>query len=159
MLHREERANHPTLRRATPADIEEIFEVRTSVRENHLSMEGLAERGVTPETFAATLSEPDWRTWVIEESGTIGGFAMASSKTGCVFALFVAPSLEGRGYGRALLEQAERWLFDSGHEVIWLETDRQPSTRAHRIYRSAGWILVGPADHGDVRYEKKRSSG
>src|SRR5688500_17594796 len=102
------------IRTATAADIPELFSVRTSVRENHLSMEQLEERGVTPASLSATLSDDDWRTWVAEEDGKICGFTMANSKTGSVFALFVSPSAEGRGYGNALLAEAERWLFDGG---------------------------------------------
>jgi GNAT superfamily N-acetyltransferase len=146
------------IRPATAADITDLFSVRTSVRENHLSMGQLEERGVTPASIAATLSDDDWRTWVAEEDGKVCGFTMASSKTGCVFALFVSPSAEGRGFGNALLAEAERWLFQSGHEMIWLETDEDPSTRAHRLYQRCGWVLIGPADHGDVRYEKRRTA-
>ena len=145
------------IRLATAADIPELFSVRTSVRENHLSMEQLEERGVTPASIAATLSDDDWRTWVAEENGRICGFTMANSQAGSVFALFVSPWAEGRGHGNALLAEAERWLFDSGREMLWLETDKDPSTRAHRLYQRCGWVLVGPADHGDVRYEKLRT--
>jgi len=146
------------IRPATAADIADLFRVRTSVRENHLSIEQLEERGVTSASIIATLSDDDWRTWVAEENGTICGFTMASAKTGSVFALFISPESEGRGYGSALLAEAERWLFESGREMIWLETDKDPTTRAHRLYQRAGWVLVGPADHGDVRYEKRRTS-
>jgi ribosomal protein S18 acetylase RimI-like enzyme len=146
------------IRPANAADVADLFRVRTSVRENHLSIEQLEERGVTPASIAATLADDEWRTWVAEEHGTICGFTMASSKTGSVFALFISPEYEGRGYGSALLDKAERWLFESGREMIWLETDKDPSTRAHRLYQRSGWNLVGSADHGDVRYEKRRPS-
>ena len=146
------------IRSATATDIADLFRVRTSVRENHLSTEQLKERGVTPASIAATLSDNGWRAWVAEENGTVCGFSMASSKTGSVFALFISPECEGRGYGSALLAEAENWLFESGCEMIWLETDKDPSTRAHRLYQRSGWTLVGPADHGDVRYEKRKPS-
>ena len=147
-----------TVRRATIADIPAVFAVRTSVRENHLDLEQLAQRGVTPASLAGMLADEDWRTWVVEEDEAIRGFAMAHSRTGSVFALFVSPSSEGRGFGRALLAEAEAWLFGSGQEVIWLQTDEDPRTRAHRLYQGAGWTLAGSADHGDVRYEKRRGA-
>ena len=149
----------PVVRRATTADVPALFAIRTSVRENHLSIEQLAERGVTPATVAASVTDDAWRTWVVEDGGTIHGFSMADARTGCVFALFVSPAAEGRGVGRALLAEAERWLFSDGRDVIWLETAEAPGNRAHRIYRRAGWVAVGPADHGDVRYEKRRGTG
>lgn len=80
----------------------------------------------------------------------------ALAHVGSVLALFVRPEAEGRGYGRALLAAAEAWLFAEGWTTIWLRTGREPYLRAHRIYRAAGWRLVGPAAHGDVRYEKHR---
>ncbi|HYG64738.1 MAG TPA: GNAT family N-acetyltransferase [Thermoanaerobaculia bacterium] len=119
--------------------------------------DGLAERGVTPASVAGMLDEPQARTWVVEEDGEVVAFSMADSRAGTVFALFVHPKAHGRGYGRALLRAAEEWLFAAGWEVIWLNTGQEPHFRAHRIYRAAGWELVGPADHGDMRYEKRRA--
>jgi len=146
------------LRVATAADIPAIFAVRTSVRENHLDLDGLAERGVTPASVAGMLDEAQARTWVVEERGEVVAFSVANAQAGTVFALFVHPKAEGRGYGPALLRAAEEWLFAAGWEVIWLNTGQEPHLRAHRVYRTAGWELVGPADHGDVRYEKRRAT-
>jgi GNAT superfamily N-acetyltransferase len=132
--------------------------VRTSVRENHLDLGRLAERGVTPKTIAGMLTDGDARAWVTEEDGDVVAFCIADARTGTVFALFVRPDAERRGNGRALLAAAERWLFDAGWETIWLQTGRDPHIRAHRLYRAAGWQLVGEADHDDVRYEKRRDA-
>jgi GNAT superfamily N-acetyltransferase len=152
------RPSASAVRIATEADIPALFAVRTSVRENHLDLEQLAERGVTPASIAGMLDGSHARTWVAEEERNVVAFAMADARSGTVFALFVHPNEEGRGHGRALLRAAEEWLFGAGWTTIWLQTDEQPYTRAHRFYRAAGWIQVGPADHGDVRYEKSRSS-
>ena len=147
-----------SLRIATAADIPAIFHVRTSVRENFLDLEVLAERGVTHASVAAMLDDPHMRTWVIEEGAKVVAFAMADARVGSVFALFVHPDAEGRGHGRALLEAAEDWLFAAAWPVIWLQTDEAPHQRAHGFYRAAGWRRTGPADHGDVRYEKTFST-
>ena len=144
------------MRRATAADIPALFAVRTSVTENHLDLEQLADRGVTTESIAAMLADDDFRTWVIEELDEVAGFAMADARTGTVYALFVKPGADGRGHGRALLEACEEFLFHAGWETIWLQTGNDPGIRAHGFYRAAGWHLVGPADHDDVRYEKQR---
>ena len=145
-------------RLATPADVPAIFAIRTSVRENHLGLAQLAERGITPAVVEATLAREDARTWVVAARDAVAAFCMADAQEGTVFALFVHPTAEGRGYGRALLREAEAWLFGAGWETLWLQTGADPSFRAHRFYRAAGWSLVGPADHGDVRYEKRRAS-
>src|SRR5687768_6888103 len=144
------------MRLATPADIPALLAVRTSVIENHCNLEQLAERGVTRESLAGMLADDDMRTWAIEEGGEIVAFTMVDARTGTVYALFVTPDAEGRGHGRALLEAGEAFLYSAGWETIWLQTGREPHNRAHGFYRAAGWELVGPADHGDVRYEKHR---
>jgi len=145
------------VRIATYSDIAALFSIRTSVRENHLDLAQLADRGVTPASVADMLADPKARTWVIEERSQIVGFCMADAREGTVFAVFVHPGAEGRGYGRALLRAAEGWLFSSGWDTIWLNTGEEMHNRAHRLYRAAGWNLVGPAEHEDVRYEKHRN--
>jgi GNAT superfamily N-acetyltransferase len=144
------------IRVATAADVPAMFAVRTSVRENRLDLAGLAARGVTPASVTATLDDALARTWVAERDGAIEAFCMADARAGTVFALFVRPEAEGRGTGRALLATAEAWLFDAGWDTIWLQTGEEPHLRAHGLYRAAGWVQAGPADHGDVRYEKRR---
>ena len=147
------------MRLATAADSPGMLAVRTSVIENHLDLGQLAERGVTHESIAAMLADDDMRTWVIEDAGEVVAFTMADARTGTVYALFVKPGAEKRGHGRALLEACEHFLFRAGWETIWLQTGRDAHNRAHGFYRAAGWQLVGPADHDDVRYEKHRPEG
>lgn len=83
------------IRHALPADIPAVFEVRTGVRENHMSMAELAEIGVTPDTLSGML-EGDGRGWVAEEEGRVLAFAMADAADATVFALFVRDGCEGR---------------------------------------------------------------
>lgn len=147
-----------TIRRANADDIPALFSVRMSVRENGLDLAQLKERGVTPATVAEMLAGDDARTWVAEDAGEIVAFSMADARAGSVFALFVLPRVEGRGFGRALLRASEEWLFGEGWETIWLQTAEEQQNRAHGFYRAAGWTQVGPADHGDVRYEKRRAN-
>jgi len=148
---------HIQVRAATAADIPALFSVRTSVRENHLDLARLAERGVTPASVAAMLDDTDAHVVVTEDGDAVVGFSMADGRTGTVTALFVDPTVEGRGYGRALLRAAEDWLFAAGWKTIRLQTGEEAYTRAHRFYRAAGWTMAGVADHGDVWYEKQRA--
>ena len=145
------------IRPATTADIPALFDVRTSVRENHLDLTQLAIRGVTPASIEVSIAGHDERTWVSEQGGTVVAFCMADARTGTVYALFVDPAAEGRGHGRALLRVAEEWLFDAGWETIRLQTGKEPENRAHGFYCAAGWKLIGPSDHDDVTYEKQRA--
>lgn len=140
-------------RLATPEDHPGIQHVRTSVKENHLSVEQMAAMGITRESVVAMmLASPC--CWVAVEAGQIVGFSMVDNADACLFAAFVLPSHEGQGLGRQLLRLAEQQLF-SQHDVIWLETGQ--STRAAGFYRKHGWgneKLVGP-DY--IRLEKRKS--
>lgn len=143
-----------TIRPAVRADIAALFDIRTSVRQNHLSIEQLADLGITPETIAETIAAAPC-AWIAEQDGQPAGFAMADLDAGEVFALFIKPAFEGQGLGRQLLSQAEAALFQR-HPVIRLTTERGEAIRAHGFYQGQGWRQAGLAESGDVLYEKRR---
>lgn len=140
------------IRIGTADDVEVVFDIRTSVRENHLSREQMAALGITPETAREEMSTSTTsRTWIAEVDGFPVGFAVAHADDGSVFALFVRAESEGQGIGRRLMQEAEAFLFRT-HPRIWLETDGK--SRASRFYREQGWEPVAELDDGDVRFEK-----
>lgn len=141
------------VREARETDIGEIFAIRTSVAENHLSLEQLAEMGITPEAIAAMIAQGPC-LWVAEIDRVPVGFSMVSDETACVFGLFVHPDHEGRGVGRLLLEKAERHLFAKFDE-IWLETEI--GSRAYAFYERAGWLPVEKRDRGLMKFVKVRA--
>ena len=140
-------------READAADMPGISRVRTSVVENHLSVAQLAERGITDAGVAASLLTHR-KGWVAQQEGEIVAFSMADRADASIMALFVLPGHEGRGLGSRLLDRALGWLWDNGAEVVWLTT--APDTRAARFYARRGWIAVGEALGGDVRFELRR---
>ncbi|GAB3124047.1 GNAT family N-acetyltransferase [Novispirillum itersonii] len=143
----------PRIRLARPDDIPAIFTIRTSVRENHLSLSQLTELGITPDSLRSML-EAQACLWVAEVDGTVAGFSMIDAEDGCLFAAFVAPQAEGRGLGRLLVETAEEALFRT-HSHLWLET--AATSRAAGFYRHLGWAAAGPVSpEGDLRMEKRR---
>lgn len=143
-----------SIRPATPADIDTLFDIRTSVRENHLSREQMADMGITPQVLAEAIESAPC-AWVAEIDGIAGGFAMVDTEAGELFALFVRPEFEGQGMGRLLLAAAEEQLFRK-HGSIWLVTDGGDGIRANDFYRRHGWQLAERVDERDVRYEKSR---
>ncbi|MGE9762970.1 GNAT family N-acetyltransferase [Pseudomonas sp. PDM20] len=143
-----------SIRPATPADIDTLFDIRTSVRENHLSREQMADMGITPQVLAEAIESAPC-AWVAEIDGIAGGFAMVDTEEGELFALFVRPEFEGQGMGRLLLTAAEEQLFRK-HGSIWLVTDGGDGIRANAFYRRHGWQLAERVDERDVRYEKPR---
>jgi|GraSoiStandDraft_4_1057263.scaffolds.fasta_scaffold815660_1 GNAT superfamily N-acetyltransferase len=141
------------IREASGADMPGIARVRTSVTENLLTTEQLAQRGITNASIAASLLANS-KGWVAERSGQIVAFSMADRADPSIFALFVLPGYEGRGLGNRLLDLALGWLWDNGAELVWLTTS--PETKAARFYARRGWVPTGMAPRGDMRFELRR---
>ncbi|MBC2884460.1 GNAT family N-acetyltransferase [Ochrobactrum sp. CM-21-5] len=140
------------IRNAVVNDVEAIFDIRTSVKENYLSLSQLADLGITHETITDFVAESPC-TWIAEIDGAPAGFSMADADEGNVFALFVRQDMEGRGLGTSLMEKVEDYLF-ARHETIWLTTERD--SRASRFYAARGWMAVAEQDNGQTRFEKIR---
>lgn len=138
-----------TLRQATRADIPGINDVRYAVREN------TAPRGIIPDEAVRSQIEDTGRGWVVDVDGKVVGFAIGNATDGNIWALFVHPDHEGRGYGRELHATMVDWLWSRGLATLWLTTG--PGTRAQRFYERSGWRVVGPAPKGEIRLELDRS--
>jgi GNAT superfamily N-acetyltransferase len=137
-----------TLRRAFAADIPAMHRVRLAVRENRL--------------VSTVITEADYRQaiggsgggWVAEVAGQIVGFAIGNRITGNIWALFVHPDHEHRGYGRKLHDEMVAWLWSQGLQRLWLTTEA--GTRAEGFYLRAGWTPVGTTDRGELQLELAR---
>lgn len=141
-----------SLRIAGASDVPALFDIRLGVTENAMTRDELAQAGVTPQSVEAAL-EANARAWLAEIGGEAAAFAMADNDEGCVFAMFVKPGFEGRGFGRMLMGEAERYL-SRDHATLWLNTGADARIRAHGFYRRLGWRMAGPAGKGELRYEK-----
>lgn len=137
------------LRQAIASDISGIQRVRRSVRENRLVSTSISD-GQVREAIETT-----GRGWVIESAGEVVAFAIGNAVDGNIWALFVHPDHERRGYGRLLHDTMVEWLWSQGLERLWLTTDA--GTRAQGFYEAAGWQRMGLTDRGELRYE--RSAG
>ena len=141
------------IRAATVDDVDLIFDIRTSVKENHLSKQELTELGITHEAILA-LIENTSSVWMAEFEQQCCGFAIADQEEGSVFAMFVYPEVEGNGVGKALLEKVEHILFEDFSE-IWLETDCH--SRAFSFYVQQGWHMQADLVQNDVKMVKRRA--
>ena len=140
------------VRTAQLSDIDGMFEVRTSVIENHLSREEMRQMGIT-ESAVADMIEKNHCAWVATVNDKIIGFTMILQDEGCLFAAFVLPEYEGRGVGRRLVMLAEQELFEH-HEIAWLETDK--NSRAAKFYMQLGWGNETNINGTDIKLEKHR---
>ena len=134
------------LRQAVATDVPGMHRVRASVRENRLVSTVITEA----DTLKAI--EELGRGWVVEVDGRVIAFAIGIRTTGNIWALFVDPDHEGRGYGRRLHDTMLAWLWTQGLKKLWLSTE--PGTRAESFYAKAGWERAGITDKGEVRFEK-----
>jgi tRNA (guanine37-N1)-methyltransferase len=95
-----------------------------------------------------------WRTWVVRAGGRLvasvrGRVDPEHPTTWQIGRLMVAPDLQGRGLGRALLAFAEGQA-PSGTAAYWLNT-AATSERNLRTYRKAGYrVLPGPGSFPDT---------
>lgn len=138
------------VRLAKTTDIDAIFAIRLSVKENPISRDRLREMGITAVAIReAILASPC--VWIAEIGQIPAGFSMACTAEASVFALFIRPEFEGLGLGRALLANAESYLFQH-HQKIWLVTDG--NSRANGFYRKLGWHPAEDLADGDIRLEK-----
>lgn len=143
------------IRAATQDDVDTLFTLRTSVVQNHLSVEQMAELGITPEVLADSIREAPC-VWIAEVDGRPVAFSMVDLATGEVFAMFVLPSHENLGLGRQLMAVAEAALFEH-HDRLFLITDGRDEIRANGFYQRLGWTVTAQVEDGDVRYEKSRA--
>jgi GNAT superfamily N-acetyltransferase len=134
-------------------DIETLFVIRTSVNENHQSREEIAALGITPESLAGML-QTDCCAWVAEIDEAVG-FSIANAPEATILGMFVLPTYEGRGAGRALMRLAEDWLWSKGHKEIWLVTGNDPRLRAYGFYQHLGWQAVGVREDGEMKFIKR----
>jgi len=125
-------------------DLPAITRIRTAVRENHLSVEQMAELGITHQSIAADMNDGHLACWVAVAGGAIAGFSMADRRDASIFALFMDAAHEGKGHGSALLAACEDWLKRQGHAEARLTTERR--SRAFAFYLRHGWRETEPVD-------------
>lgn len=138
------------LRQAVAADIPGIWEVRYSVTENTLTPGRISDEHVR------AAIEDAGRGWVIEEDERIEAFAVGNGETGQVWALFVKPAAQGRGFGTKLHAAMLEWFQTQNIDRIWLSTGKD--TRARQFYDKNGWVCVGPYGTDEVRYERPNTA-
>jgi GNAT superfamily N-acetyltransferase len=137
-----------TLRQAVRRDVPAMHRIRMAVRENRLVSTVIHEADYIPEI------ETTGRGWVITEHDTVVAFAIGNRETRSIWALFVDPAHEGRGYGRQLHDAMVDWLFSEGLTSLWLSTES--GTRAQRFYEAAGWAFSRVLPSGERCYERHR---
>ncbi|HUQ65699.1 MAG TPA: GNAT family N-acetyltransferase [Flavitalea sp.] len=136
------------IREATPEDIPAIQAIRHAVIENVLS-----DPGLVTDTDCHTYITNRGKGWVYMLKDQIIGFAIADLQENNIWALFVHPDHEHRGYGRMLHDNMLNWYFSQTTKSVWLSTS--PDTRAEYFYRTAGWQEDGLSAKGEILFRMK----
>ena len=131
------------IREASPSDIPVIQKIRRSVKENVLSNPLL----ISDDLCLNYITERG-KGWVYELKGEVVGFAIADLKENNIWALFVHPDHEHKGFGRMLHDNMVNWYFSQTIKSVWLSTE--PKTRAEDFYRTAGWNEDGVTEKGEI---------
>ena len=142
------------LRPATIQDAQPIAEI-------HVASWQAAYDGLLPDSFlrrlsldrrlqmwSSILAEATPGTWVVEEDGRLWGFVnfgpcrdkdLNREKVGEIYAIYLSPEAWGRGYGRALCQQALASLKEAGFKEasLWV---LQENKAAIAFYEKAGFI-------------------
>ena len=144
------------IRALKKSDIEDILDIRVSTKENHFSMEDLANVGVTSEAIAEWL-DGSVKGWVCEVSDRAVAFAMADGKIAEVLVVACYPEHEKKGIGKKLMLKLHDWLWSINHDEIWLWSDPDPSIRAYGFYRKLGYQPTGKTKGNDEMLKLKKT--
>lgn len=127
------------LREIEIEDLPTIFEVRIATWHNPNGTEELTRFGITIESVTQMFETGSHNGWLCEMDGQIVGFAMGDRTNGEMWVIAVLKEHEGKGIGRAVLDEVESWLASCGWQEIWLTTDVDETLRAVGFYRHLGW--------------------
>lgn len=105
--------------------------------------------------FEDSLDKSSYTCWVFEDNNTFSGYLISSSAAGeaHILNLCVHPDLQGLGWGRKLLEEAEWIAKQHRADACFLEV-RVSNLVALKLYESSGYNEIGrrkkyyPAEKG-----------
>ena len=143
-----------SLRLATVDDVESLFEIRTSVAQNHLSREQMDELGITPQVLRSAINEGPC-IWLAEVDRQPVAFSMIDRAEGEVFAMFVRPEHEKCGLGRLLMDAAEAHAAREWNVPVMQMTVIDVRDELIAFYERRGYRRTGikkPFPYGDPRF-------
>jgi N-acetylglutamate synthase-like GNAT family acetyltransferase len=133
-------------RKAVPGDTPACILLRGMTRENAFSVEQLAERGITLESWRDAIADGSLPGHLATEDGKIVGYCFAHADSGEIAVLALLPSHEGKGIGRKLLALMVEDLRQRGLTRLFLGCSTDPEVRSYGFYRHLGWRSTGSFD-------------
>lgn len=127
-----------TTRRATPADLAALIRIETQAFAGDRISRRSFRRFLDAETASCLVAERK----AGDGAGEILGYVLLLFRRGTalarLYSLALAPSVQGLGYGRALLAAAEADAFERERLVLRLEV-REDNAAARALYERAGY--------------------
>jgi N-acetylglutamate synthase-like GNAT family acetyltransferase len=132
-----------SIRRATAADLADIQRLITDAYTKYVARIGRSPAPMTAD-YAAALKHS--RVWVLECDGAIVGALVTEDRDDHLLleTIAVAPGAQGSGYGRLLLERAERDAAELGLTEVRLYTN-EAMTENLTFYPRHGYRETGRA--------------
>jgi ribosomal-protein-alanine acetyltransferase len=127
------------LRHATPADVDAIMLLETSIFENDAwSTEMMARDVAAPECYYLVAFPPDEPHHILAYAGLL---APRGASEGDIQTIAVAEEARGRGLGRVLMNTLIGEARKRGAREVFLEV-RADNPGAQRLYRSLGFESI-----------------
>lgn len=135
------------------ADVEMLFHIRYSVKENLMTPEQLSKLGYTPDSIRKDLLSRHIG-WIVAIDDSDIGFCLFDKLESKIIGLFILPEFQGRGIGKMLLAKAENFLKNLGFSKAYLDTSNNKDTRAYKLYHKCCWRLYRKLVNNRIRLEK-----
>jgi GNAT superfamily N-acetyltransferase len=136
------------IRRGRPDEVEQLRDVEREAGRRFADV-GLADVAAHEPMAADVLAAyaADGRCWVALDDGAVTGYVIVEVVDGCahVEQLSVLPEQQGRGHGRRLLDEVERWAAGQGLAALTLTTFADvPWNRP--LYEHLGFRVLAEAE-------------
>ena len=144
-----------TLRAACATDCGLLFTWTNALRVCGLALSGPEpiERPAHDAWFAARLSDPDCRIWIVEHAGAPAGVVRLERETGntvdaATVSIFIAPEARRLGLASAAIEHALRDSVCERGALTAVARVRSGNAASRRLFDSLGFTPAGQhADH------------
>ena len=135
-----------TYRPAVPEDTARCIAIRGKTRENAISAEQLAAKGITLESWAQDIRSGNLWGLVGLADQVMVGYCFGDRLTGEIVVLALLPDWEASGIGKRLLLGVIGILQGDGFERLHLGCSSDPESRSYGFYRHLGWRSTGELD-------------
>jgi ribosomal protein S18 acetylase RimI-like enzyme len=142
----EMRTNAANIRRAVPGDAEMVQRISADAYiPAYVAVLGTIPKPAT-EDYAPRIERG--QVWILEIEGEPTGIAVLEENTDhlLIYSIAVRPEAQRKGYGRVLLDFAEKHAIELGLRDVRLYTNEQME-RNLRLYRQHGFVEVGKRPH------------